>query len=166
MRKLLVMFVFVMSVSAIYSQESSEKTKETPMQKHALNCLVENHIRGDDFSFGNRSIGELGIVCYEDSCVLLIIHESEGELEVIQVDFLEKDLSEGKCKIKVINENGNGKNSVKDSHLGLEGYFYEAMKEYKHLYATFPLTIRFNYKNRDYVYILTCNIKEQKRYRR
>ncbi|MBS5825475.1 MAG: hypothetical protein KID00_16810 [Clostridium argentinense] len=167
MRKLLFLqFVVLMSVSAIYSQNSSEKIKETPIQKHALNCLVENHIKGEDYSFGNRSIGELGIICYVDSCVLLLIHESEGELEVIQVDFLEKDLSEGKCKIRVISENGNVKNLVKDSHLGLEGYFYAAIKEYKHLYTTFPLTISFNYKNREYVYILTCNIKEQKKYRR
>lgn len=112
------MSIFVMSVSAIYSQESSKKIKETPIQKHALYCLVENHIRGDDYSFGNKSIGEFGIVCYKDSCVFLLIHESEGELEVIQVDFLEKDLSEGKCKIRVINENGNGKDLVKDAHLG------------------------------------------------
>ncbi len=170
MRKLLLVFVFVMGFSAIYSQESSKKWYENrPLQSHNLKSIVQTYIKnGEDNYYVDKSAGMAYIRCYEDSCYLLIMYGNGtiDEMNGFSVSFLEKDLSEGKCKIKFSDSRQKESQLVDEPFIALDSYYYDIIKENKHLRGTFPLAITFTYQSKEYQFHLTCNVVEQKLYRR
>lgn len=162
MRKLLLMFVFVMCVSAIYSQESSKKWYENPpLQSHSLKSIVQTYIKnGEDNYFVDKSEGIAIIHCFKDSCMFSVLYGTLENMEGFGVTFLEKDLNEGKCKIQFKKE------LVEEPFIALDTYYYNIIKENKYLRGTFPVAVTFKYKGKEYQFHLTCNVVEQKLYRR
>lgn len=170
MRKLLLMFIFVISVSVIYSQESSKKWYENPpLQSHNLKSIVQTYIKnGEDNYFVDKSEGMAYIRCYEDSCYLLIMYGNGtiDEMNGFNLTFLEKDLKEGKCRIKFSDSRQKESQLVDKPFIALDSYYYNIIKENKYLRGTFPLAVTFTYENKEYQFHLTCNVVEQKLYRR
>lgn len=162
------MFVFVISVSAIYSQESSKKWYENPpLQSHNLKSIVQTYIKnGEDNYYVDKSEGMAYIRCYEDSCYLLVMYGTADEMNGFNVTFLEKDLREGKCKIKFSDDRYKEAELVEEPFIALDTYYYDIIKESKHLRGTFPLAVTFTYQGKEYQFHLTCNVVEQKLYRR